>query len=490
MSFTMIPTPSHSFPLDPERSQCLALCPAPLPKASAEGSVITSSSCSLIPSHLAPNLSTPLCPSTTTSALLNLGGTSLHWFPLADKAVEPTSSPPSTSSPVYPIRKWRPSQPRSSSLSFSPPSHETVLYHPSTRECIFIPPHLHSPHQFQEILKHLEQPRDEYSPLSFSGPLLTTYQFLVAWTKFLPRECPPSYFLLDEDLGGWYMDRRLMVAIQLALEKLQAVIRDILALVGDNGPDFQIDHGLELSEKLWRAKDLKELRTADKLLKLRVQLAFVRLEKLERLHKGLSWASPLVPKSSFFLPLELCGSLQVAWKAPSQEPSPRSRLCPLRLVQGGKQLGTTPSGGIPKPPGPARRLPGPPIPSAGLPLPNLQPLCARIPPPIINIIQESTQLQDLGGQPSPSPPRPRSFGNLTILPRHHSPQNTLNRGSPMTPSTSGLDEYCRPSGHALPIPFHHGPSHSPSWKWPLIAPGAHPEWAPASYSMIAKRTVA
>ncbi|KAF9511122.1 hypothetical protein BS47DRAFT_1364071 [Hydnum rufescens UP504] len=278
--------------------------------------------------------------------------TLLHWFPLADKVVEPTLSPPSTSSAVYSIRKWRPSQPRSSPLSFSAPSQEIVIYHPTTHECTFIPSHLCSPHQFQEILRHLDQPRDEYSPFS-SGPPLTTYQFLVTWASPIPRECPSSYFLFDEDLGGWYMDRRLMVAVQLALEKLQAVIRDTMALVGTDGPEFQIDCGLELSEKLWRAKDLRELRTADKLLKLRVQLAFARLEKLERLHKGLSWASPIVPKSSFFLPLEPCGSLQVAWKAPAQEPSPKSRLCPLILVQGGKQLGTTPSGGTPKAPGPA-----------------------------------------------------------------------------------------------------------------------------------------
>ncbi|KAF9509187.1 hypothetical protein BS47DRAFT_1365454 [Hydnum rufescens UP504] len=460
-----------------EQSQCLALCLAPPPEASAKGGVI------ILPSPSptsAPHLLTSLCPSTTTSALLNPGGTSLHWFPLADKVVEPTLSLPSTSSPVYSMRKWRPSQARSSSLSFSTPSQETVLYHPSTHKCIFIPPHLCSPHQFLEILRHLDQPRDEYPPFS-SGPPLMTYQFLVTWACPMPRECPSSsYFLFDEDLGGWYMDRRWMVAVQLALEKLQAVIRDTLALVGADAPGFLIDHNLELSEKLWRAKDLRELRTADKLLKLRVQLVFARLEKLERLHKGLSWASPLAPKSSFFLPLEFCGSLPEAEGVPALEPLPRSRLCPLILVQhqekdfaskgfrsllkpseafeafrskvdfpdeGGKQLGTTPSGGIPKPPGPAGRLPGPPTPSASL--------------------------------PSPSPPHPQSFGNLHILPHHHSSLNTLDGGFPMTPTTSELDEYCRPSGHALLIPFQYSLSLSPCWKWPPIALGMCPEWAPA-----------
>ncbi|KAF9518039.1 hypothetical protein BS47DRAFT_1359086 [Hydnum rufescens UP504] len=388
-----------------EQSQCLALCLAPPPEASAKGGVISlSPSYPLIPSYLAPNLSTLLCPSMTMSALLNMGGTSLHWFPLADKVVEPTLSLPSTSSPVYSTRKWRLSQPRSSSLSFSTPSQETVLYHPSTHECIFIPPHLFSPQQFLEILRHLDQPRDEYSPFSSGAPLMT-YQFLVTWASPMLRECP-SYFLFDENLGGWYMDRRWMVAVQLALEKLQAVVRDTLAL-----------------------------------------LAFACLEKLERLHKGLSWASPLAPKSSFFLPLEFCGSLPEAERVPALEPSPRSRLCPLILSQGGKQLGTTPSGGIPKPPGPAGRLPGPPTPSASL--------------------------------PSPPPPHPQSFGNLHILPHHHSSLNTLDEGFPMTSTTSELDEYCRPSGHALLIPFQHGLSLSPSWKWPPIALGMHPEWAPA-----------
>ncbi|KAF9504701.1 hypothetical protein BS47DRAFT_1401112 [Hydnum rufescens UP504] len=237
-----------------------------------------------------------------------------------------------------------------------------------------------------------------------------------------------------------------MVAVQLALEKLQAVVRDTLALVGADAPGFLIDHNLELSEKLWRAKDLRELRTADKLLKLRVQLAFAHLEKLERLHKGLSWASPLAPKSSFFLPLEFCGSLPEAERVPALEPLPRGRLCPLILGKGGKQLGTAPSGGIPEPLGPAGRLPGPPTPSVSLPSP---------------------------------PPHPQSFGNLHILPRHHSSLNTLDEGFPMTPTTSGLDEYCRPSGHALLIPFQHGLSLSPSWKWPPIALGMCPEWAPA-----------
>ncbi|KAF9516149.1 hypothetical protein BS47DRAFT_1360544 [Hydnum rufescens UP504] len=226
-----------------------------------------------------------------STQLQDLGGQPSLLLTPTDKVVEPTLSPPSTSSAVYSIRKWRPSQPRSSPLSFSAPSQDTVTYHPTTHECTFIPSHLCSPHQFQEIVRHLDQCRDEYSPLS-SGPPLTTYQFLVTWASPILRECPSSYFLSDEDLGGWYMDRRWMVAVQLALEKLQAVIRDTLSLVSTDGPGFLIDLYLELSEKLWRARDLRELRTADKLLKLRVQLAFAHLEKLERLHKGLSWASP------------------------------------------------------------------------------------------------------------------------------------------------------------------------------------------------------
>ncbi|KAF9505723.1 hypothetical protein BS47DRAFT_1367867 [Hydnum rufescens UP504] len=58
-----------------EQSQCLALCLAPPPEASAKGGVI------ILPSPSptsAPHLLTSLCPSTTMSALLNLGGTSLH----------------------------------------------------------------------------------------------------------------------------------------------------------------------------------------------------------------------------------------------------------------------------------------------------------------------------------------------------------------------------------------------------------------------------
>ncbi|KAF9509727.1 hypothetical protein BS47DRAFT_1365024 [Hydnum rufescens UP504] len=242
----MTSLPSQPFPLGSEQSQCLALCPAPLSKASAEGSVITLSPPILpYPTPFPVDL---LCPSMTMSALLNLGGTSLHWFPLADKAVKPTSSPPSTSSPVHPIRKWRPSQPRSSSLSFSMPSQETVLYHLGTHECLLLElnvqkddndnmwrnkgeslnPGSQGLNQTKGI-HNLDQPRDEYSPFS-SGPPLTTYQFLVTWASPIPRECP-SYFLFDEDLGGWYMDRRWMVAAQLALEKLQAVIMDTLALV-------------------------------------------------------------------------------------------------------------------------------------------------------------------------------------------------------------------------------------------------------------------
>jgi hypothetical protein len=114
----------------------------------------------------------------------------------------------------------------------------------------------------------------EYSALS-SGPLLTAYQLLAIWMKFTPVEYPTSYFLVSEDWDGWYMNWELLVSVQMALERLQAVITDVLALVGGKSSKFIIDHDLELSEKLWMARDLRGLRTADKLLKLQVELTFV-----------------------------------------------------------------------------------------------------------------------------------------------------------------------------------------------------------------------
>ena len=194
--------------------------------------------------------------------------------------------------------------------------HADVIYHPTTHECTFIPPHLRSPPKFQDIVGRLDQPLDGYSNLSL-GQSLTVSQFLAVWMRFNPVERDSFYFALNGDTGEWYMNKGLIVASQTALELLQTVITDVLAIVGAPRHKFIIDRNSELAEKLWLARSFRELRSADKLLKLRVELTLARLHKLERLHRGESRHTPQITPETLRSPTpELYACLYRMWNEP------------------------------------------------------------------------------------------------------------------------------------------------------------------------------
>ena len=52
------------------------------------------------------------------------------------------------------------------------------------------------------------------------------------------------------------MDKELIVIVQTALEKLQAVITDVIAIVGNEKHEFIVDRDAKLTEQLWTAKEL------------------------------------------------------------------------------------------------------------------------------------------------------------------------------------------------------------------------------------------
>lgn len=193
--------------------------------------------------------------------------------------------------------------------------HDDVTYHPLTRECVFIPQRLRSPERFREITQGLDEPVGEFTD-PFTDTPITTYQFLSVWTKFAPAQYHTSYFLRDANTDEWYMDKELIITVQTALEKLQAVITDVIAVVGEERYPFMIDREGKLSEQLWTARKLKELMTADKLLKLRVELTFTRLLKLRRLHEGETLNTPMASDSSLPPTPDLAKRLHSAWSDP------------------------------------------------------------------------------------------------------------------------------------------------------------------------------
>ncbi|KAF9508483.1 hypothetical protein BS47DRAFT_1397794 [Hydnum rufescens UP504] len=164
----------------------------------------------------------------------------LHWFPLADEVVEPTS--PSTSHnsqstlclpPLHPIMSKCVKTPRQNPHMAIPhyvPSsqHEDILYHATTHECVAIPPRLHLMECYREVTQCLDKLVNEYTDPFLSAPI-TTYQFLM--------------------------------------------------IVKGN-----------LTEQLWMSKRIEELRMADKLLKLHVELTFAWLYKLRKLHQASKFA--------------------------------------------------------------------------------------------------------------------------------------------------------------------------------------------------------
>ncbi|KAF9507840.1 hypothetical protein BS47DRAFT_1398303 [Hydnum rufescens UP504] len=213
--------------------------------------------------------------------------TLLHWFPLANevvKSISPTTSRNSQLTLCLPPLSLEMSK-RAKTPKLNPhmaiphhilsSQHDDVLYHATTHEC----------------------PVNEYTD-PFSAAPVTTYQFLMVWTKFAPAQYNSTYFMYDKEQQEWHMDRELLITVQTGIERLQNVISDIIAIVGNEDHRFVIDREGKLAEQLWMSKRIEELRMANKLLKLRVELMFARLYKLRKLHQGESLSTPMASEDS------------------------------------------------------------------------------------------------------------------------------------------------------------------------------------------------
>jgi hypothetical protein len=141
-------------------------------------------------------------------------------------------------------------------------------------------------------MHRLDEPVGDYTDL-FSVAPVTMYQFLIIWTKFAPAQYHSAYFLFDEAQQKWSVDRELIVTILTALERLQHIIMDVIGIVGEEPHHFVIDCDLKLTEQLWMFNEFKDLKMADTLLKLQVDLTFIKLAKLRKLHQGEILSTPM-----------------------------------------------------------------------------------------------------------------------------------------------------------------------------------------------------
>ncbi|KAF9520683.1 hypothetical protein BS47DRAFT_1387278 [Hydnum rufescens UP504] len=138
----------------------------------------------------------------------------------------------------------------------------------------------------------------------------------MVWTKFAPAQYNSTYFMYNKELQEWHMDRELLIMVQTGIERLQNVISDVIAIVGNEDHRFVIDREGKLAEQLWMSKQIEELRMADKLLKLRVELTFAQLYKLRKLHQGKSLSTPMASEDSLPPTPELRECLYKAWHNP------------------------------------------------------------------------------------------------------------------------------------------------------------------------------
>ncbi|KAF9508708.1 hypothetical protein BS47DRAFT_1365788 [Hydnum rufescens UP504] len=166
--------------------------------------------------------------------------------------------------------------------------HEDILYHTTMHKCIAIPPRLCSMERYQEVTQCLDELVNKYTN-PFSSAPITTYQFLMVWMKFAPAQYNQTYFIYDEEQQEWHMDRELLITMQMGIERLQ---------------------------NLWMSKCIGELRMANKLLKLHVELTFMRLYKLRKLHQGETLSMPMASENSLPPTPELRDHLHKAWHNP------------------------------------------------------------------------------------------------------------------------------------------------------------------------------
>ncbi|KAF9507584.1 hypothetical protein BS47DRAFT_1398517 [Hydnum rufescens UP504] len=96
----------------------------------------------------------------------------------------------------------------------------------------------------------------------------------MVWMKFAPAQYNTTYFVYEEELQEWHMDWELLITVQTGIERLQNIISDVITI------------------------RIEELKMADKLLKLWVELTFVGLYKLKKLHQGESLSTPMASEDS------------------------------------------------------------------------------------------------------------------------------------------------------------------------------------------------
>ena len=195
-------------------------------------------------------------------------------------------------------------------------------FHPATGECLYLPMGLRNPEAFRMIVADLDKQLNDLVDPHTSLPI-TTYQFLSAWTKFAPSEYYEYYFVEVLDLGGWTIHAELLSNIQASVLKLDEVVADVIAQVGGEKRRFSVDND-SYQEKLRDASSLRDLKAADKLLKLRVELALARLLKFKFLHDGveLSGKSPMGSISSLPPTPDLMKRLEHSW-FDSRQPVPK-----------------------------------------------------------------------------------------------------------------------------------------------------------------------
>ncbi|KAF9517894.1 hypothetical protein BS47DRAFT_1359189 [Hydnum rufescens UP504] len=125
-----------------------------------------------------------------------------------------------------------------------------------------------------------------------------------------------TYFVYEEELQEWHMDWELLITVQTGIERLQNVISDVITIVGSEDHRFVIDHEGKLAEQLWMSKRIEELKMANKLLKLWVELTFAWLYKLKKLHQGESLSMPMASEDSLPPMPELKECLHKVWHDP------------------------------------------------------------------------------------------------------------------------------------------------------------------------------
>jgi hypothetical protein len=140
-------------------------------------------------------------------------------------------------------------------------------FHPATAECLYLPPQLQNPSQFQEIVSCLDTALEGYQDPHVTLPI-TIYQFLSAWMKFSLSKYYTYYFEEILDMSDWMLQEELMHNIQLSVSMLESVIKDTIILVGGEKWCFIINSESQYQLKLRSTGSLEEIKIVDKLLKL------------------------------------------------------------------------------------------------------------------------------------------------------------------------------------------------------------------------------